>query len=258
MKDKHVIVAGLHTHYQEAGEGPVVLFLHGWGQNVTSFRALTRELVDEPYRFVALDLPGFGKTEAPGNDWEVGDYVTFVQAFLKRLDVSEPAALVCHSLGGRIAIKGVSGDALQPKRLVLIAAAGTAPRRPIRDAFFKIIAKIGNTILSVPPLSYRKDKLRAKLYQRAGSTDYLIAGKLQGTLKKVVAENLTEAAHGITTPTLLVWGEQDTTTPLSEAHTLKGAIRNSELAMIPKANHFVHESHPTEVAAAIKTFLDHA
>ena len=69
-------VKGLNINYTEAGEGELVVFLHGWGANYTLFQPAI-DLVSRKYRAVALDFPGFGKSVEPKEPWEVGDYADF-------------------------------------------------------------------------------------------------------------------------------------------------------------------------------------
>jgi pimeloyl-ACP methyl ester carboxylesterase len=57
-----VIVDGLLTNYYKVGHGPVVLGLHGWGDNSRTFSQLSKNL-EERYEFIGLDLPGFGESQ---------------------------------------------------------------------------------------------------------------------------------------------------------------------------------------------------
>ena len=256
MKNEHLIVNGLDVRYAEQGNGKVVLLLHGWGTNLATFDTLLTEWKDQNLRFVSVDLPGFGGSEVPKEAWDVLHYAKFVRALLDKLSIDQPYTLVGHSLGGRIAIKAVAKEILKPEHLVLVASAGSAKSKTARNTIFATVAKTGKVFLSIPPLSFFKNTLRKKLYSVAGSVDYLNAGNMKDTFLKIIHENLVSDARAIKTPTLLVWGENDTETPLNEATTLHSAINASRLKVVANAGHFVHEEQPKVVAEKIVQFTN--
>jgi pimeloyl-ACP methyl ester carboxylesterase len=99
-----------------------------------------------------------------------------------------------------------------------------------------------------------QNALRRKLYGALGS-DYFNAGSLKETFKKVVSEDLSEYAAKITIPTLLIWGRNDASTPLSQAEKIHELIEHSQLDIVMDAGHFVHKKKPAEVAKFITAFL---
>ncbi len=253
MKNEHLIVDGVDVHFTDRGTGAVVLLLHGWGDTLSTFDALISALGNK--RFIAVDLPGFGGSELPTTSWDVSQYVQFVRHFLDKLSINQPDILVGHSFGGRVAIKGVANQIIRPNKLVLIASAGVAIRNTARQGVFSILAKTGKFLTSIPPFSLLRESLKSQLYKLTGSTDYLKAGPMKETFLKVVREDLLVDAEKIKTPTLLVWGKDDTETTIAEAHILEKAITNSNLTIIPGAGHFVHREMPEEVAEKIKIFI---
>ena len=246
-----VIVNGLATEYQDEGHGPVILMLHGWGNTLHIFDALIPALVKNR-RIVRLDLPGFGATERPASPWGVEEYARFVGAFCEklRLDVD---VLIGYSLGGRIVIKGLSHGILSSHRAVLIAAAGVAERTTVRNQVFSAIAKIGKVLLWPLPKNVYQSARRL-LYVQTGS-DYLTIGSMSETMRKVVQEDLSSNAAGVSVPTLLVWGEHDVVTPLSEGRKLNRLIRESQITVIPDTSHFVIIENPSRVAELIHDFI---
>ena len=81
------------------------------------------------------------------------------------------------------------------------------------------------------------------------------AGNLQETFLAVIKEDLQPAAARITVPTLLIWGAQDTETPLSDAKKLHSLIKGSKLVVMNEAGHFVHREVPEKVTKAMEDFL---
>ena len=185
--------------------------------------------------------------------WDLDKYVNFVDNFIKKLNL-EVYAIVGHSLGGRIIIKGEAENIFKAKKIVLIDSAGITKRKTFRNYFFKIIAKIGKFITAIPPFIFWRENLRKKMYSFAGN-DYYTAGVLKNTFLKLINEDLTDNAKNIKMPTLLIWGENDTETPLSDGQNFSRLINGSILEVLKDAGHFAHQEKPKEVAELMRKFL---
>jgi len=245
-----VIVNGLAVEYEEQGSGNATLMLHGWGDTLHTFDDLAGTLSG---RIVRLSLPGFGESDFPKNTWTLDDYIRFIKSFIEKLRI-HPDILVGHSMGGRIILKGVSTGMLRARKIVLIASAGVAERNTFRNYSIGLLAKIGRILTSVPPFNFMRDRLRKYLYKTIKS-DYLSSGALRATFLNIIKEDLSSAAQTITVPTLILWGENDAATPLSEGEKLHGLIRASVLRVIPHAGHFVHQEKPHEISSIIREFV---
>ncbi len=248
-----VVVDNLLTQYDLRGKkGPVVLLLHGWGDTLQTYDALAQQLTKYA-QVVRLDLPGFGQTQAPPVVWGLQDYARFVARFLDKLSLSA-AVVVGHSNGGAVLIKALASGEVSAERLVLLASAGVRDRQNFRKKLFKVAAKVGKALTWWLPRSTRQ-KLQRKFYGTIGS-DYLVAPHLQETFKRTVAEDIVADARTITLPTLLIYGERDTATPLdSVGMPLHQAIARSRLKVVHGANHFVHQQATVQVADLIKEFM---
>lgn len=251
MYGMKLIVDGIATEYSDMGKGPVLLLLHGWQDTKRTFDDLSKEL--RGFRLISLDLPGFGGSELPKEDWRLDDYVQLVRDFVTKLRL-EPKAIIGHSFGGRIAIKGVAAGVLKANRMVLIDSGGISRSQSLRNVLLKVAAKIGGVITYVPPLIFFRQRLKTWLYKAIGS-DYNDAGPLKKTFVNVVSEDLIRYAGKISTPTLIIWGSDDTETPLSDGRQFAQAIKGSKLHIIEGAGHFVHRQQPKQVASAIQEFM---
>ena len=122
---KRTEVDGRVAVYGEAGEGPPVVFLHGWGLDHKAYKRALSRLVTAGVHVVAPALPGFGGTAAlPRRSADLGDFVRWVALFLDEVGVREPALIMGHSFGGGVAI-GFAHDHLDRTRaLVLINSIG--------------------------------------------------------------------------------------------------------------------------------------
>lgn len=247
-----IVVDSIVVEYLDEGQGEVVLMLHGWKDSLRTFDDLVLELSGS-YRVVRLDLPGFGLSEMPHRYFRLSDYIQFVCHFLKKINIA-PAYILGHSFGARIVIKAVATGAMFPKKVVLIGAAGIAKSRSFRNLFYKVIAKVGSVIFFIPPFSFFREKARKYIYQTSGS-DYLGAGNLKEIYLNIIREDLSSYARLIKVPTLLVWGSEDTATPLADGKYFEQEIAGSKLVVVDGKSHFVHREASKEVSSEIKEFL---
>ena len=242
-------VLGLRTRYLVRGSGPPVLVLHGWGASIEAVYPIVTGLASVATVY-ALDLPGFGESDMPAGPWGVEDYQAFVAAFMDALQIEAPA-IVGHSNGGRIAIRMASSEPTRASRLVLVDSAGIRPRRTLRWYRRVGMAKVASTrpVSAVPPGT------PAHLVGRAGSADYLAAGAMQPTLVRLVNADLRPYMSGIAVPTLLVWGSEDSDTPLSAAREMERLIPDAGLVVLEGAGHYSYLDQPARFARIVSHFL---
>jgi pimeloyl-ACP methyl ester carboxylesterase len=246
-----VVVDSLLTQYETLGTGKLVVLLHGWGDSAKGLQGLQRALAKK-FQVVAVDLPGFGGTEAPEGIWGLDDYAVFVAHFLQKIGAKKVHMLIGHSNGGAIAVRGLARDILQADKLALLASAGIRGEYKGRVKALRILTKAGKAFTTPLPKSV-KQKLRKKVYATVGS-DMLVAEHLQETFKKVVTDDIREDARSISQPTLLVYGEDDESTPVKFGELLHENIDGSTLEILPGAGHFVHIDRPEPVIKAIEEF----
>jgi pimeloyl-ACP methyl ester carboxylesterase len=252
MKPMQVVVDHLVTRYERKGTGKSILLLHGWGDSLETFHALVAEL-SKQYECVSLDLPGFGKTDPPADSWDLSNYAQFISAFLTKVSV-KPFAVIGHSNGGALAIHGCAGGWLSPKHLVLLAASGVRDQKKLQRLGIKIIAKVGKVLTLWLPRSARQH-LQKKLYGTVGS-DMLVAPHLEETFKRTVRQDIQVDAARLALPTLLIYGDNDTATPLASiGRRLHDLIPDSQLEVIQGAEHFVHHTATEQVNELIMDFL---
>jgi len=252
MKTMQVIVDSQLAHYETHGRGETILLLHGWADSAAGLAGLQKALAKK-YKVIALDLPGFGGTQAPDGVWGLDEYAQFVGKFLAKIDATKLKAIVGHSNGGAIAIRGIARGWLQADRLVLLASAGVRGEYEGRTKALRLIAKAGKVLTMPLPRSVRQ-RLRKKVYTAIGS-DMLVAEHLQETFKKIVADDVREDAARLSLPTLLIYGDQDDVTPLRFAEILQDAIKSSKLEILSNVGHFVHKDEPKKVVQLIEGFL---
>jgi len=246
-----VVVDSLLTQYERQGTGKSLLVLHGWGDNSKGWQETSAELA-KSFEVVTVDLPGFGGTQAPKETWGLNDYATFVGSFLKKVRV-KPFGIIAHSNGGAIAIRGLAHGAFQTERLVLLDSAGIRNVYLGRKKALRMVTKTGKLLTTPLPKSV-KQRLRRKVYQTVGS-DMFVMERLQETFKKVVTDDVQGDAAELHVPTLLVYGEDDLSTPVQYGRMFHHLIAGSKFEVIPRAGHFVHRDKPGEVLPLIREFF---
>lgn len=246
-----IVVDQLLTTYQLSGSGKNLVLLHGWGDSSQGSVALQAELAQH-YQVLAIDLPGFGGTQPPAVAWGLSEYAAFVAAVLQKLDLKS-YAIIGHSNGGAIALRGLAEGDLKATKLVLLASAGIRNQYNGRKHVLRVAAKTGKA-LTKPLPSRLQQKLRSKVYKTIGS-EMLVAEHMQETFKRVVTDDVQADAARVTIPSLLVYGYDDTATPVEHGELLQAALGHSELHVIPKAGHFVYLDQPTIVTSLIEDFL---
>ncbi len=206
--------------YTDKGEGQVIVLLHGWGCTKEIFEELV-ERYSNKYRVIAVDFPGFGESEEPkeyvGSDF----YTGILEKLLRELGVNNPI-VIGHSFGGKVAMLYATKNDVN--KLILIDSSGVKSFKGliyyIKVGIYKGLKKLGITL-------------------NVGSNDYKNASlKMKAVLSKVVNENISSDIKQINCETLLIWGENDITTPIEDAYKISKLITNSAVVKIPKAYHY--------------------
>jgi len=122
---KRTDVDGRVALYGEAGTGPPVLFLHGWGLDHKVYKRSLSRLVTAGLHVIAPALPGFGGTAAlPDGSTDFTGYAKWVSDFLRSVRINQPALVIAHSFGGGVAIKLAHDHGDQVRALVLVNSVG--------------------------------------------------------------------------------------------------------------------------------------
>lgn len=249
-------IDGITVNYIEKGAGEAILLLHGWGANITLYEGII-QVLSRGHRVIALDMPGFGKTPEPPEPWCVDDYVDFVMKFIESFGLSK-FSIVVHSFGGRVFFKMNARKDLPftIERAVLIDSAGILPKKSFRQKVSLRCYKIGRAVMSTKILHFLYPDAVDDMRRKRGSADYNSATPImRSTLVKVVNEDLEPLMHLVKCPTLLIWGDMDTATPLSDAKRMEQLIRDAGLVVCEGAGHFSFAQQPVKVHSALAAFF---
>lgn len=252
--DKELIIDGIKIFYQETGDphGSPALIMHGWGCNHSTVRFIATCLEDH-MRVINVDLPGHGQSSEPDSVWGTDDFANLMEKFIEALNINEPS-LIGHSFGGRTAIKMASE--VMVKKLVLVDAAGIKPKRPLKY-YLKIYSfKALKRILPVIMGKQRGEKKIESLRNKGGSADYKAASRImKAVMSRCVNEDLKDIMPLIKCPSLLIWGDNDTATPLSDARTMEKLIPDSGIVSFAGCGHYSFLDNPAGFKAVVREFF---
>jgi pimeloyl-ACP methyl ester carboxylesterase len=258
--DKEVVimlknVKGLDINYIVEGEGEPVIVLHGWGANINTVLPIVNILKDR-YKVYALDLPGFGESEEPKEPISSFEYAKIVKDFIVDEGI-EKASFIGHSFGGKLSIIMGSKYPDMVNKIVLIDSAGLIPKRGI-DYYVKVYSfKSLRFIYKNFFFWLKDDKRMERFYKKFGSTDYRdSSGVMRKILVIVVNENLKDLLKDIKAPTLIIWGDEDTDTPLYMAKTMEKEIKDSGLVVLEGAGHYSYLDDYYTFRAVINAFFN--
>lgn len=249
-------IEDIPVNYLDVGEGEIVLLLHGWGANITLYQGII-DTLKRGRRVIAPDMPGFGKTPEPPVPWCVDDYVDFVLKFIASFQIHR-LSVVVHSFGGRVFFKMNAKEKLPftVERAVLIDSAGILPKKSWRQKASLRCYKLGRAFMSTKVMHFLYSDAVENMRQKRGSSDYNNATPLmRATLVNVVNEDLEPLIHLVKCPTLLIWGDLDTATPIEDARRMEELIADAGLVVCEGAGHFSYAEQPAKVNGALKAFF---
>ncbi len=236
----NIEVDGYNICYRITGEGEeTVVMLQGWGTYLGVYDSVA-DTINEAYRFVQFDLPGFGGSDEPREPWNVDAYADFFCHFMEALQIKK-ATLIGHSYGGRIIIKLAARDSIpfEIKNIVLIDSAGIVPEKSFSQKMKIKQYKVLKKILNMKAVYALFPELIDDWRSRQGSADYRNATPMmRQCLVMAVNEDLRHLLPKIRQDTLLIWGDKDTATPISDAKIMEEMIPNSGLAVLEGTGHY--------------------
>lgn len=252
--EKDIDIDGMTIHYEETGpsDGIPVLLMHGWGCDHTTVRSIAA-VMEPAMRVINVDLPGHGKSSEPTSVWGVEDFTVLMEKMVKKLNMVRPV-LIGHSFGGRVAILMSSRN--EVGKVVLVDAAGIKPRRSIKYYWKVYTFKAGKNVLLTLFGKEKGGKMVEKWRGRKGSADYRNSSPMmRAVMSRCVNEDLRHVMPNIKSSTLLVWGEDDTATPLADAKTMERLMPDAGLVAFPGCAHYSFLDNPFGFKAVLREFL---
>ncbi len=254
-------INGVKTNYQVFGDkvardfrvaespdlGKPFLILHGWGSNSDRWVSVAEKISEKGFKVYVPDLPGFGKSDALTTAWNMNNYVNWLENLVKELNLNE-FYLMGHSFGGALAVKLTIKHAQDVKKLFLVSAASVRKKTTKKWAY-KNISKIVKPFSFFPFYEFFRKAFYKFVIRKS---DYVyVEGVMKETFKNVVFEDLSQFTGFIRTPTVIIWGDKDKSTPIEDAYFMNGKIKNSKLIVLNGFGHILNRDCPEILAEKI-------
>jgi epoxide hydrolase 4 len=279
LRDGYANVGDVQLHYVEAGDGPLVLLLHGFPEFWYGWREQIQPLVKAGYRVVAPDLRGYNLSSAPEGykSYTADNLASDIHGLIRELG-QQSAIVVGHDWGGTVAWTLAMNHPEDVDRLVILNAAHPrklneglhnlrqllrtwyffyfqTPKLPERRArrwnwrFFKRFLRDAR-----PP--YTTDELER--YVQAWSQPQ-VARAMIDYYRAAVRLGSKQQIRPITAPTLVIWGQRDRYLGPKLAEPHQEDVPNLErVERLPNASHWVHHDEAERVNELLVDFLSSA
>jgi pimeloyl-ACP methyl ester carboxylesterase len=259
------------THYRWSGPetGPVAVCIHGLSTPSYIFAATESSLVSLGYRVLTYDLYGRGYSDRPRAAHSSGFFLAQLRDLLADQKVEGPLTLVGYSMGGAIAAAYAAKDRQRVVALVLIAPAGlTGVYDDWQGRLWKTpvlgdwaIRVLGGIALRRELVEHRsqgtiipdlEDRQAAETRMR-GFLPALLSSRRHIMTESREADHVAIARGEI--PVLGIWGSDDPVIPLSAMGRLAELNPDAHHVQVPGAGHVLLQTHPAQIAEALRKFL---
>ena len=259
---KFTDVNGYRIRYLEDGppDGKILILLHGIGASAERWSRVFPTL-SRDYRVIAPDIIGFGYSDKPAVEYTMDFFIDFFRSFLDNLGIAK-ASIIGSSLGGHVATEFAIRFPQMVEKLVLVSPAGMMRRsnptldRYIMAALYPEHQRVYEAFSEMvyDPNTVNQETVMDFLNRMSlSNAKYAFMSTLVGIR---YAPDLRGRLSSITAPTLLMWGENDTTIPLAEyAHQYNGIPNMEELVVIKKCRHIPHVEKPATFNRILLKFL---
>lgn len=257
---KFTRINNVHVRYLDRNRSGIpLLLLHGLGGSIESWTNNINSLSTK-FRVIALDLPGFGLSDKPKLNYSINFYVSFVDAFIKRIKLSH-LFIVGSSLGGHVAVEFTLRNRKIVDKLVLISPAGSLPKSFKGTKELKRYISIVNAksqkdvsrILTSIDNSMVNSSYADAIYKRLslpGAKEAFISA-LKGSANAPRYNNKLER---IKIDTLLIWGKEDRMIPLRFIRPFMEQGK-SRIIILERCGHRPHVENPRLFNKVVKDFL---
>lgn len=250
---------GVKVYYEQRGEGkPGVLLLHGWGCSTELMKPVAERLARRACA-TAVDFAGHGRSGRPPAPWGAEEYCEMTAEVIRGLGIVG-CHVVGHSHGGRVALLLAARHPELVGKLALTGAAGLrgepteAQKR--RSAAYKRLRGVSDALDRMKVFGPLPGRLREALRKKYGSPDYnALDAEMRQTFVKVVNFDVAPYLAQVKAPTLLLWGSQDTETPLWMARRMEREIPDAGLVVLEGASHYAYLEKLPEFMKIVEHFF---
>ena len=255
------IVDGHRTYFDQRGDGPHVLFIHGLGGASAIWFAQV-EALSSRFRTTAYDWPGSGCSTSGAEAQSVDSLATHVTALCRRLDITR-TGVVAHSMGAAVAITvaahepGLVGAMALLGPVTKLGAAGV-------DAITKRAAAVRELGMEAVVDAIPMGALAPKTRNENPAVHALFRASLLANdpesyardCEALVRADADALASSVKAPTLLIGGSSDPTAPPASLQALASRLARAETVELPDAGHAMQLDQPQLVSATLEQFFE--
>ena len=266
MVDRYVTIKGSNIRYKEFGESrgssEHLLFLHGLGSSSDRW-------IDIPEAFsrhchtIAVDLIGFGGSDAPVLNYTIKTFREFVLDFMRSIQIDDgKTTVIGHSLGGYIAAEIAIENRSMINRLVLIDSSGmldgptpllekyldaaiSASHEKVKKVFEQLVAQSWRVIPVL--IDVFIDRIN-----RPGAKHAFESAFFNSTGTQIGLHRLKKIQD---VPTLIIWGKSDNMIPVEHSKLFEETISNTSLEIVEDAGHAPFAEKPAIVSEILHEFF---
>jgi pimeloyl-ACP methyl ester carboxylesterase len=272
---RQVEIDGRSVNYVDYG-GPgsaelePVVFVHGLGGCWQNWLENIPRAAAEGRRTIALDLPGFGFSEMPGDEISISGYGRVVNSLCDELDLGE-VVMVGNSMGGFISAETAIQFPARVARVVLVSAAGVTTSdlraRPIM-AGARVVAAVATRTATMSERVVRRRHIRHLVYHSFIRHPTRIRNELLyeitlgsgrpgflDALQAIMDYDFRDRLPEIGCPTLIVWGTEDMLVPSSDADEFERLIPRSRKVIFRDTGHMAMLERPQTFNDCMMEFL---
>jgi pimeloyl-ACP methyl ester carboxylesterase/acyl-CoA thioesterase FadM len=259
---QHQVVRGISTAVDIQGDGPPVLFIHGFPLDRTMWRHMTAPLTGR--QRIAPDLRGLGLSDAPEGGYFIEEYADDMAALLELLEVDQ--AVVCGlSMGGYVALEMVRRHRHRLQGLILIntrANADTAEGKAGRDEMIRMVQLQGPGALAdtMLPKLLAPETLDTMPDVVERVRTMIVANQPSGVIGAISAmkerSDSTQLLGEIDFPTLVVAGRDDQLIPVDYSKAMAERIPNAHFTVMAGAGHLAPMEQPIATSRVVGEFLE--
>ncbi|ANU27027.1 alpha/beta fold hydrolase [Planococcus versutus] len=257
---------GVKIYAEDIGSGQPVVFIHGWPLNSKSFESQVQILAQQNFRFIGIDLRGYGKSDKPWTGYDYNTAASDVKAVIDHLKLDN-FVLAGFSMGGPIAIRYLTKFGQQGvDKLLLLSAA--APLFTQRDDFnYNLKPEEVDDIIK----QIKEDRpaflaqFADMFFEQKQSPEFLQWFQLLGleaaahsTINSAIAlrdEDLRDELADITLPTAIFHGKKDQICTYELGEEMAKQIPNSVLVPFKDSGHGINADEPERFNTELLSFL---
>ena len=278
MQHKYLLTNGVRLHYVTEGQGPLMLFLHGFPEFWYSWRHQISEFAKD-YTVVAIDMRGYNKSDKPKEKsaYAIAELVKDVEGVVKSLGYDR-CILVAHDWGGVVAWQFAYTHSHRLSKLIVLNiphpakfAAGLRTFRQLRRswyiAFFQLPI-LPELLLEADGYAairsiFQSTAIDADAFTEADLDALVTAAAQPGALtsmlnyyRNMFSSSFTKQKWDVlNVSTLMIWGENDTALGKELTYGTEAYVEDFQIRYIPNCSHWVQQEQPELVNQYIRAFL---